>query len=522
MVENCWFHQQVWGACLKAPDGLDDLARSGAFNTITGLITSATGLAGAVLIARAFGAEGAGVVAYVVWLAYMAATVADPGVSASLVRYIPELRARGQQALASSAAAALFRIVAVALSAGVLGLAALSYVVEQGAAAGSAIGARNWALAGALMVALGLATTFTSYLKGMQQFDRIAALALKSSLLQLSVLLVGLPLLGIPGALLAYIAASILPAVLSLQLVRRRSPIPHELKMRMLRFAPLSWAIMIVAGPVWHRAELFFLQRYWGMESVGLFSVGIALSGIATLLPSLMMGGVLPHFGGLIGRDAISEMKSTYWQATRLISLVVFPACFGMAAVTPALVPLLYGGQFETAIPAVMIVAAGSAIVFAAGVNANVLLSFERGKLLLASNIVGFAIMVAAGLLVIPAYGIVGAALSRTAVQTAVVGIELWLVVRMFGFAFPAADVAKTAAAAFLCAVTAYLCIKFIGGAVSLIVAVPAGVVVYLAAIRELAVLHPSDKRILEWVTARAPTPFRAPILFGIRIMVRG
>lgn len=506
------------GACLKTRHRRDDLARNSAFNTIAGLTAAATALLTAVLIARTLGPEGAGVVAFAVWVAYMGVTIGDPGVTTTLIRYLPELRARGQHTLVSTIASALVRVLMAALTVTVLGLAAgLIYLNGSGT---SAMSGQAWLIAGLLILVNGLGAAFMAYLKGLQQFDEVAALTLKSGALQLIVVTAGVLLLGVPGALLGYVAASILPAALSFQLVRAPPSIPDEFKVRVLRFAPLSWAIMIVSGPVWYRAELFFLQLYWGMESVGLFSVGIALAGVATLLPTLMTGAVLPHFGGLIGRDAIDEMKSTYRQATRLISLVVFPTCFGMAAVAPALVPLLYGGQFEAAIPAAMIVTAGSAIVFAAGVNANVLLSFERGKLLLVSNLIGLAIMVVAGLIVIPAYGMVGAALSRVAVQTIVVGIELWLVVRLFGFAAPVIDVIKTAAAAALCAAAAYGCVRFIGGATSLLIAVPAGAAVYFASIRELGVLRPSDLGMLERATAPLPKLVRTPLLQCIRFMV--
>ncbi len=496
------------------PEGAADLVKNSAFSTIAGILVSLTGLISTLLIARVLGVEGAGVVAFAVWIALTGASFADVGMSMCLMRYVPELQARGQERLAEPLAAAMFRIVALVLAMSVIALIAISYGLP-GSLDGTA-----WSLVGVLMVVQTLSALFIAYLKGRQQFDRVAALAWKSSLCQIAVLIVGLASFGTNIALVAYVAGALLPFLLSLRLLAAPAHIPADLKRRVFVFASVNWVTTVIGALVWRRAEILFLQMFWGFGSVGLFSAGLALSSVATLLPALLLGALLPHFSSQIGRERMDEMHATYATVTRLMGVLVFPICFGVAAICPVLVPMLYGAQFADAVPSAMILAVGAAIGIAAATNTNVLFGLERVHILLGANVLGVLLLILCGLTVVPRFGVEGAALTRVVVQSAVVAIECWYVVRRLGFHSPMAALLKAAVAASMCAAAAFAIVMFVGGPASLLLAVPAGALVYLLSIRKLRVLEAEDRRLLMNAASRIPASLRAPVLLLISIVV--
>lgn len=487
-----------------------DLARNSAFSAIGGLLVSLSGLASTVIIARVLGVENAGLVAFAVWIAFTGASLADAGISTSLTRYVPELRSSGREAQGEAFAAAMFRIFGITLALAISALL-LAWHWMPGT-----IEPKAWLLICALTAIQAFATIFTAYLKGRHQFDRLAKLSFGASLIQLVVVTAGVVSLGVNGALLGYVAGALLPGALALKLLVPKPQISPDLKRRVFSFALLNWVTAVISGIVWFRAELFFLQISWGLETVGLFSVGLALANVATLVPALLLGALLPHFSSQIGRRETREMRATYVAASRLIGLLVFPICFGAAAICPVLVPMLYGQQFAAAIPSAMIVVAGSVIGIAAATNTNVIISLERIPLMLSANVLGLLLMVVGGLAVVPHYGAEGAAVTRVVVQTVVVGVEFLYVVYWLGFEAPLAALLKAAGAALVSAGSAYLCVALVGGPASLFVAVPLGAAIYLLAIRVLLACDPSDRRLLETAALRMPAALRSPTFFCI------
>ena len=187
-------------------------------------------------------------------------------------------------------------------------------------------------------------------LRGEQRFDRLALVTIASLGCQLVGIAVGSSLLGVSGALAGYCAGSLLPAALALRGDKPGPALSPELRGRIIRYSLYAWAAALSSTVVWSRAEVFFLQRSAGSAAVGLFSVGLTLANIAAQGPMLLTPALLPHFAQHFGRNASAEMRTTYATATRLLAFLVFPACFGFAAVMPAVLPMMYGSAFADTI----------------------------------------------------------------------------------------------------------------------------------------------------------------------------
>ena len=112
-----------------------------------------------------------------------------------------------------------------------------------------------------------------------------------------------------------------------------------------------------------------------------------------------------------------------------MIALLAMPACLGMAAIAPAVVPMLYGEEFRPAVPAAMIIAALSTVSVSTVIATHLVQALERSDFIFYTAILGAGLSIVGGFLLVPEFGLIGAAVSRSVVQVIMVAIGLWFVV---------------------------------------------------------------------------------------------
>src|SRR5262249_25685973 len=156
---------------------------------------------------------------------------------------------------------------------------------------------------------------------------------------------------------------------------------------------------------------------FWGATTVALFSVGLTLSNLATQGPLLLAGALLPRFAQLVTAEAPERSRDAYASSMRIMAFIVFPACFGVAGIAPGLVPAIFGQAFAPAVPSAVILVSAAAFGAVATTAIMYMLALDRTRFNVISGLVGVALTVVAGLLVIPSYGFMGAAIARATIQ---------------------------------------------------------------------------------------------------------
>jgi O-antigen/teichoic acid export membrane protein len=474
--------------------------RNSALIGLAGFASALTNFASTVLIARILGVDGTGVVSFAVWLASMVVVIGDLGVSISVARFLPELRAGGRVDEADQLAAWLLRRLALAsclLPAPALG------VIWALFASGSAGGfvhatAGVWELTALLCVVQAFSGFGAAYLQGTQQLSRAAALALAGFALQTVLVAAGCVFFGAEGALVGYISGLIMPATVTLAAVRRHAKVAPELRRRVVRYATYSWATAIIAALVYSRLELFFLERFTGSTGVALFAVGLTLSSLATQGPVLLTRGTFFYFSEQLGGVDRSGMQAMFETGTRLIALLVLPSCLGAAGVMPLLLPMIYGPSFADAVPVASILVGASAVVATGTITSNLLLALERNDFLLYCGAAGAAVSVAFGLTLVPAFGAIGAAAGRATVQALLLVAGSWYLTKRFGFRLPLMALGKMLFAALCCALVARLLSGVQIGMSALPVAIAGGAVTYLGIVWATGALPASDFALLQ------------------------
>jgi O-antigen/teichoic acid export membrane protein len=503
-------------------------ARNSAFGTVAGTAAALGSFFTSIIIARVLGVEGSGIFGFAMWIAMLIATAADLGVNASLIRYLPELTARGEPEQAKHLTAFLFKPLALAsfVASAVFALyAALLWIRDAAPEQGSDLSSHwrgqpiMWLLIGMSCTLQALGSFTMGYLRGMQRFDRAAALTIITVVLNLGAIAFGSATFGVVGALVGSCIGTVIPAAVALSLVQRDVRVSDELKQRVVRYSRYAWAGALASAFVWSRGEVFFLDRSWGSEAVGLFTVALTLSNLAVQGPMLLTGGLLPYFSERFGKNAIADIRDGYSAATRIMAFLVFPACFGMAAIMPAVVPLIYGEAFVDAVPAAIVLVTASSFAAVATVGSNLVFGLDRSDFIFVAGWTGAALSILAGLTLIPLFGVMGASWARAAIQLAMVALGMWFIMQRLECRTPLSDLARLLIAAVLSAIAARVCIVFFAGNAALLLAILAGVIVYVAAIRLLHALPKSDVDRLQSLCRGLPKALRISSEFGLQLI---
>lgn len=495
--------------------------RNSAFGTVAGLLTALASVFAGVIVARALGVAGTGKVAFAMWVVSLAVATADLGVQATLARYLPELMAAERADAASRTTAMLWRWLACSSFASLtvfVGWAFYSSWMEKVSTADAV----TWGLAGLACLLQAFTGLTFGYLRGIQRFDRLAALTGGFFVAQLAGVGFGSLYFGVPGAVAGYCLGSVVPAMASLRFARSPPLQDPELAARVRRYALYAWAGALSSTVVWSRVELLFLQHYSGNEPVGLFTVAVTLANLASQGPMLLTAGLLPYFATSFGKGATDEMRAAYAAATRVLSFIVLPLCFGLAALLPTVLPLVYGDAFINAVPGATVLVLAAGIAAATSVGDAVVMAMDRSDFFFVCGVASAILAVAAGLFVIPEYGLMGAVWSRAAVQLIAVAMaEAFLILRL-GFPLPIADLTRLLLAASICGLTARAVLTLFSGALALAAAIAAGALSYLIAVRLLRALSPDDADRLRNLCGALPRQLGARMERLIELLAAG
>ena len=485
-------------------------ARNTFYSSISSFLFLVGRFATTIVVARMLGVQDTGIVNYILWIIAMASALTDLGVYSTLTRYLPEITVDNEPALAHQLTSFLFApfaAVTVVVSLGFCGVAIWGLTHPNSSELfGLDTAGGKWFLVSAVYATQCIWNFGMGYLQGMQNFSRVAQLTAIGVALQLLIVAFGSRLLGVDGALLGYAAGSLVLSLACTRAVGGERKIPHWLKSRIVRYASFSWASTLASAFVWARLEVAFLSHYWGIGAVGLYSIAFTLSSLATQGPMLLTGGLLPYFAEKSGRREKEQANAMLATGTRLIAFAVLPMCFGTAALAPQLLQLFYGQNFIAAAPA------AATLLIGAGLGANSVVSFslisghERSDFSFACNASAAVLSVVLSLLLVPRFGIAGAAWARASVQIYLVAFSFWFVIRRLKFTLPLGQVCRLILAAAGCAIVAHVLASRVAGLSGLIIAVPAGALTYFALVRLLAALPYEDVERLTTMSNRLPT----------------
>lgn len=255
--------------------------------------------------------------------------------------------------------------------------------------------------------------------------DATAMQYLAPPLFGLPALFVLAPRLGAAGAVVAHVLAAMAVLVVARHLWRRATPQLRSLpgtfdRRRLMATAlPLFWvaSMDLVMG----MTDTVMLGLWKSAEAVGIYGVALRTAALTAFALAAVNVVAAPKFAALFAHGDRRALSRVARDAARLTLFATLPLFLALVIV-PAWILGLFGGEFRTGAWPLRLLAAGQFVNVVTG-SVGYLLTMTGHEKLMRNNIVFCAFVnVALNALLIPPYGILGAA-AATAISLAALNI---------------------------------------------------------------------------------------------------
>ena len=447
-------------------------------------------------MARIIGPEKLGYFNYIMWLANMTGTIGSMGIPSTTRKYIAEYLGNNQPAIARAIFASTLRL-QMAMAAGITS-ASLMVLFLIGDPAHRVVSA------------IQIVSMFPSMTSFVAAQTNVARENMRANILAsvvgglihltgvISSLAFGWGLFGIAIGILTSRTVELVIRYVPVQRWINTLPhgkIPPELKLKMRSFSGQSMVILLLNIVVWNRSDMIVLKwRSADIAQITFFSVAFTISEKVTLAPQVFGQALGATVMAQYGRDKL-RLQEMVSGAAKYMFLLAMPLLLGMAALSPAIIRLLYGHQYLPAIP-VLALAAIFALPNPLLTPAQAFLQAnERQGFLIAWCALAGVVNVGVDYLLIPNLGAMGAAIGNgTAQLMGVVGIWVFIVWR-YAVHLPVASIVKIAISSALM----YACVAPLNLVmrpfVAIALGVPLGGGVFVVLLRFTAALDAHDRR---------------------------
>ena len=372
-----------------------------------------------ILLARMFGAEGAGIYFLALTITAIATVIGRIGLDNTLVRFVAANASTGDWAsvkgvyrkgitlalAASAASAAVMFASAPWLSETVFGKPGLAQPL------------RLMSLAVVPMAMLILHAQALVGLKRIRDSLLVQAVGVQA------MCLVGLCVLGekwgVNGAVGIYILAAALTALIGHAVWRAAAP---QLRYTAGRFEtrkllrssiPLFWVESLNLVMMW--AAIFMLGMWKDTADVGIFAIASRTAALISFVLIAVNSIAAPKFAALYRQGDMDALGSTARNSAKLMTLMAGPALL-LFIVAPEWVLAIFGPQFVEGATVLAILAAGRFVAVVIGsVNIYLLIMSGREHLLRNTVAIAGAANILLNIWLIPPFGLIGAAVATAA-----------------------------------------------------------------------------------------------------------
>ncbi len=163
-------------------------------------------------------------------------------------------------------------------------------------------------------------------------------------------------------------------------------------------------AALAIAGG---RLDQVLISLWLAAIDLGLYVVALAVAGAAYLLGGTISHIAFPKIANQPSDGGKAEVLGRYMRLTVVVTLVAAAALFVLA---PWLVELLFGEAFLPSVPIARVLVLGALPIACKFIFMEAFRAYDQGLLLSKASLFGLVLSAVALILLLPAYGIIGAA----------------------------------------------------------------------------------------------------------------
>jgi O-antigen/teichoic acid export membrane protein len=218
------------------------------------------------------------------------------------------------------------------------------------------------------------------------------------------------------------------------KLFRFQRPANNQEYTTLLKLA-LPFVSLAVLVAISYRVDTLILELFESTDVVGQYNAGYRIFELFLIVPAIFAGVLLPATSARLHSDAAAVQTLTM-TAVRYFSYLCFPLAVGLSLLSGPVITLFYGSQYSDSIIVLQIMSFTLIPAFIAHITANVFHASSRPQLNTYIALFSVLFNISLNFLLIPVFGLAGAAITSVATQLVVLVIGTTLINRQV-FALP-------------------------------------------------------------------------------------
>jgi O-antigen/teichoic acid export membrane protein len=347
----------------------------------------------------------------------------------------------------------------------------------------------------------GILPLATAALLGLRMFRQVALVSLIVGGLFRQILIISLILImrNFVGLVIGWLVSDAITAAILLVMVMRSLGMPRfdfPLSKLFRFYLPMEFGQIMIFGQTWFDRAL--LVAFVPLATLGIYSAAVTAYGVVASVSDSMSRMLLPALSSIQGKtDGFRAFRDAARLATRYAVLTIIPIDLLLLATAKPALTLLIGGSYVSGSLPLMIFCAADALTAFATVMSPALQSLEDTTAIGVTVGVSVPIGLVIAYLLLPGWGIVGAAVGRASIILLIAILQFLVTKRKISLQLDFRMVEKTlAAGTVMAAIVAAMQLayysKFLLPLYGLV-----GVAVYFLMLKLLKIVEPADLDLL-------------------------
>ena len=253
---------------------------------------------------------------------------------------------------------------------------------------------------------------------------------------------VGLSVLGygVVGVLTGHILSATISLLICVLIIRKRVDMKFIIKRspknfpknELLKYGYGSAIYMTLLYSLYH-VDILLLQAFTVEQTVGYYKAALTIIGFMWLLPQSLQLVLIQSVSNMWNENRIAEINRMSAKLTRYVFLLTFLMSIGLVILGEIFIPFYFGNDFTPAVTPLLVLLPG-AICFSI-TRPYLAITSAKGNLrpLIIATAVAALINLLLNLLLIPRYGMIGAAIGTSTGYASLLGTQL-LCARYVGY----------------------------------------------------------------------------------------
>ena len=192
---------------------------------------------------------------------------------------------------------------------------------------------------------------------------------------------------------------------------------------------PLAIASVLIM--IYFSSDSLFLSALKPAADVGVYRLPYKILESLIFFPAMFVGLIMPLLARAAQADK-EKFKNIFQRGSDILMVIIVPLVFGTWILSPAIIDLLGGGQYNESVAVFNILIIAVGIIFLGTLFSYVLIALEKQRSLLWISATGAIFNVAANLIFIPRYSYYAAAITTVLTEALVAVLMAVMVYRFF------------------------------------------------------------------------------------------